>query len=362
MGMIRMHTTESTQHAPQQSSVPNENVVSIRRAVIDYQLKRHDIRAIADVNLTIKRGKITALVGESGSGKTTLASSILNCISEPGKLVDGEVVYYGRTPEERIVVNQLSKKEAERFRWSKVSMVFQGAQSALNPVMTIFEQFKETMKVHGWDKRARSYEARSREVLETVNLSADRVLKMYPHELSGGMKQRVMIAFSLLLSPDLIILDEPTTALDVITQHYIFNILKDINERMGISMLLLTHDIAIVAKFADYVGVMYAGQMMEFGDTLHVFANKLHPYTRGLINATPTLHGPIEAMKPIEGSPPDLRKPPAGCRFHPRCPQAVEACRTQVPDDVAVKAEYLVKCQLYAPSEQLSSEGGHRTS
>lgn len=357
-----MHTTINTEQAEQQSPNLNVNVVTIRQAVIDYQLKRHDIRAIAEVNLDIRRGKITALVGESGSGKTTLASSILNCISEPGKLVGGEVIYYGRSPAEQIVVNRLNKKEIDSFRWSKVSMVFQGAQSALNPVMTIFEQFKETMKVHRWDKKAKSYEERSREVLETVNLSADRVLKMYPHELSGGMKQRVMIAFSLLLNPDLIILDEPTTALDVITQHYIFNILKEINERMGISMLLLTHDIAIVAKFADYVGVMYAGQMMEFGDTLDVFKHKHHPYTRGLINATPTLHSPIESMRPIEGNPPDLRNPPAGCRFHPRCPQAMEACRTKAPDDVAVKSDHLVKCHLYTPGEHPLREGGHSSS
>lgn len=183
-------------------------------------------------------------------------------------------------------------------------------------------------------------------MLKIVNLDPDRTLKMYAHELSGGMKQRVMIAFSLLLNPDLIILDEPTTALDVITQDYILNILKRINREMGTSMLLLTHDIAVVAKFADYVGVMYAGKLVEYGDTLAVFEKKLHPYTAGLINATPSLYADLEGLKPIGGNPPDFVNLPKGCVFHPRCPKCMEVCKNYMPPDTFDSSGHLVKCHL----------------
>ena len=225
-------------------------------------------------------------------------------------------------------------------------MVFQAAQSALNPVMTVFEQFEETAREHrmGWDKKR--IEERTREVLEDVKLDADRVMKAYPHELSGGMKQRVMIAFALIFEPELIILDEPTTALDVITQDYIFKILQRINREKGISMLLMTHDIGVVAKFADYVGVMYAGRLMEYGDIRTVFKQRRHPYTAGLIGSTPSLIGSLDDMKPIEGNPPDLRDLPKGCVFSPRCPYRTDKCTEKEPEDY-IKDGCLLKCTRY---------------
>ncbi len=320
-------------------------IVRFQNVHIDYPLKKYTLHAVSDVSIDIARGKITALVGESGSGKTTLSSALIRCISEPGVIASGEILFCGKD-EEPIHVEKLTEKELQSFRWKRVSMVFQAAQSALNPVMTVKEQFLETMEEHGDTSPAAQKENRCKELLEYVKLDPDRILKAYPHELSGGMKQRVMIAFSLLLDPDLIILDEPTTALDVITQSYIFSILKEINREKGISMLIMTHDISIVAKFADYVGVMYGGKLMEFGAVRDVFKKRRHPYTEGLIGATPSIIHDISAIKPIEGTPPDIMNLPEGCVFWPRCVYFEERCRQQEPDTVVYPDGSKCKCLL----------------
>lgn len=324
----------------------NESIVTLENVIVDYKMKKYDIRANDNVSFEIKKDAITALVGESGSGKTTIAASIINCLVSPGEIISGKILFYD-VKEGTIDVRKLSKEETRKFRWEKVSMVFQGAQSSLNPVITIYNQFKETMKVHKKKIKEVQIKKRCLEVLDYVNLDAKRILKMYPHELSGGMKQRVMIAFAMLLEPKLIILDEPTTALDVITQDYIFNILKRINKEFGIAMLLLTHDIGIVAKYADYVGVMYAGRIVEFGDVYTVFEKSYHPYTRGLIQATPSLHLPVNQMKTIAGSPPDIMNLPKGCVFNPRCPKVMKCCYSEVPQDLYPQPNHLVKCHLY---------------
>lgn len=313
----------------------HENLVQLQNVTIDYQMKKFDIRAVTDCSLNIKRGKITALIGESGSGKTTLASSINDCISSPGKMVSGSVMLYdGENP---IRIEKLSEKEKETIRWSKISMVFQAAQSALNPTMTVWEHFYETYHVHAKEATKEEILMRSKELLEYVKLDPERVLTSYAHELSGGMKQRVMIAFALLLNPVMMILDEPTTALDVITQDYIFNILRDINQNRDVTMLLMTHDVNVVAKFSDYVAVMYAGRIMEYGPTREVFSAPRHPYTQGLLAATPSLTCDLSKLKAIPGNPPDLRNLPTGCVFHDRCPYAHETCRLQEPEYTVVE-------------------------
>ena len=332
----------------------SDNIAQFRGVSIDYPLKKYTIRAVTDVTFSLRRGQITALVGESGSGKTTLASSLIRCISEPGRVAEGEISFYGRTADGKIAetrVDLLTDKEMRAFRWSKVSMVFQAAQSALNPVLTVREQFSETLDAHEPKHSKEEKEARFRALLEYVKLDAERVLASYPHELSGGMKQRVMIAFALLLDPELIILDEPTTALDVITQNYIFTLLKKINRERGISMLLMTHDISVVAKFADYMGVMYGGRLMEYGSVAEVFRYRYHPYTRGLIGATPSIIGDISDMKPIEGSPPDLLNLPEGCIFSPRCPQCRAICMTQEPPMREFADGGKGKCYFYREGE-----------
>lgn len=321
-----------------------ENIVEIRGVSIDYQMRKYSIRAVTDVTLELKKGKITALVGESGSGKTTLASSLVRCISEPGKLVAGEILFNGKDGPVR--VDALPQKELRKFRWTKTSMVFQAAQSALNPVMTVKRQLFETLDAHALNLSVEEKEKRCRELLGYVQLNPDIVLASYPHELSGGMKQRVMIAFALLLEPELVILDEPTTALDVITQNYIFNLLKKINEEKGISMLLMTHDISVVAKFADYIGVMYGGRLMEYGRVEDVFLHRCHPYSEGLIRATPSIIGDIADMKPIDGNPPDLLNLPKGCVFSPRCPYCKEICKEQEPQFRHSFANTLCKCHF----------------
>ncbi|MDD5294100.1 MAG: ABC transporter ATP-binding protein [Candidatus Izemoplasmatales bacterium] len=329
-----------------------EKIVEFRNISIDYELKRAPLHAVKDVTLPIIRGKITALVGESGSGKTTLASSLLEVISAPGRVVSGDIMYYGQ--KSPINVTLLNEQALNRFRWKEISMVFQGAQSALNPIQTIRDHFRETYFVHHPKMKKQDAFARADrkaiELLTFVNLDSERILPMYPHELSGGMKQRVMIAFCLLLDPKVIILDEPTTALDVIVQGYIFKILKRINVELGISMLLLTHDIGVVAKFADYVGVMYGGRLMEYGTTREVFKEKLHPYSTGLIQSTPSLMVPIKDMKPIHGSPPDIYNLPHGCIFHPRCPHVMPICKESEPRDYQL-GQHMVKCFLRAGDE-----------
>lgn len=329
----------------------NENIVEFKNVSIDYPLRKFTLRAVNNATLNVKRGKITALVGESGSGKTTLSSSIIRCISEPGLIAEGEVIFYDKNGKD-VHVENLKKKELRHFRWEKVSMVFQAAQSALNPVMTIREQFYETLEEHETNLSLDEKEAKCRKLLDFVKLDTKRVLSSYPHELSGGMKQRVMIAFSLLLDPQLIILDEPTTALDVITQNYIFNILKDINRTMGISMLLMTHDISVVAKFADYIAVMYGGRIMEYGDVFTVFKNKRHPYTEGLIRATPSIIGDINEMKPIEGSTPSLLTWKKGCIFSTRCYRCTKRCIEQDAETIFNKDGSFVRCHLYKKGEK----------
>jgi len=329
-----------------------EYIIEFKNITVEYQMKRYNLRAVNDFSMKLPKGKITALVGESGSGKTTLASTLLNNVSKPGKIISGEIINYSQNEPYNIL--DLSGKALDQFRWSKISMVFQGAQNALNPIMTVFEQFYETLLVHRPKITIDEATKICVHYLELVNLDQEKVFKSYPHELSGGMKQRVMIAFSLLLEPELIILDEPTTALDVIVQDYIFRLLKKINQELKISMLLLTHDISVVSKYADYVAVMYGGKLMEYGSVKSVFGKQLHPYTEGLINSTPTLDKDIDMIKTIPGSPPDLLNMPSGCIFHPRCSRSFIDCPIKDPQLISTSGdEHFVKCLLYKDGEDL---------
>lgn len=319
-------------------------IVKLQDIVVEYQMKSGSIKAVNNASLNIERGKITALVGESGSGKTTLASTILSCLVEPGVLVNGKITFIDNS-HNVIIVNELSKDNLNAFRFEKASMVFQAAQSSLNPVMTVWQSYYETYHYHFPKVSKEVVLKKCKELLQYVKLDVDRVLMSYPHELSGGMKQRVMIAFSMLLDPDFIILDEPTTALDVITQDYIFRLLKRINTERNITMLLMTHDLNVVAKFSDYVGVMYAGEIVEFGKTSDAFKEKNHPYTEGLINATPSLYGDTSSLCSIPGNPPNLRELPDGCAFSPRCKYCQEICLTKHPS-IQYKGFSYIKCHL----------------
>lgn len=324
-----------------------DNVLQFEGVSIEYKMKDVSIRAVDKVTLPVVRGKITAIVGESGSGKTTLVSGILRNISSPGEMVEGDILFRGKDAPE-VSVGSLDKRALAAYRWSSVSMVFQASQSTLNPLMKIGEQFYETAYYHGVRQPYKEYRSHIAQLLESVRLDAPRVMDCYPHELSGGMKQRVMIAFALLLEPEVIILDEPTTALDVITQYYIFRILSEINREKGITMILLTHDIGVVAKFADYVAVMYAGRLMEYGTVYEVFDDRLHPYTDGLIRATPSLFADLSKMEAIGGEVPDLLALPDGCVFAPRCKACMEICKRERPQMHAAEEEHFVCCHRFA--------------
>ncbi|MGI6782023.1 MAG: ABC transporter ATP-binding protein [Acholeplasmataceae bacterium] len=326
-------------------------IAEFQNVSIDYEMKRITLHACTDISMKLPRGKITALVGESGSGKTTLASALLNCITSPGRVSSGKVLLHSEKNNQTIDVTELSVTELNLFRWNNVSMVFQGAQSVLNPIVTIFNQFYETLVVHGVNLSKKEARVRFVELLERLNLRPD-VLDAYPHEISGGMKQRVMIAFSMLLDPEIIILDEPTTALDVITQSYIFSLLKEINKEKGTTMLLLTHDIAVVAEYADYMGIMYGGRIMEFGTVEDVFNYKYNPYTRGLINSTPSIIRDNSEIKPIPGIPIDITSLPEGCGFAERCNKCMAICKERVPSDIFMGKDHFVKCHIYSKGDE----------
>lgn len=318
----------------------SENVIEIKRLSIEFPLRTGTIHAVNDVDFDIQKGKVTALVGESGSGKSTLASAILSVVSSPGRIANGSVNYNGSN------VLKFSKTELRDYKWKNVSMVFQAAQNALNPVMTIEEQMIETIKAHDDKMTVKDIITKASELLDYVRLEPNRVLKAFPHELSGGMKQRVMIAFSLLLNPELVILDEPTTALDVITQDYIFDILQKIHKDFNITMLLLTHDIGVVAKAADRIAVMYAGEIVEVGDIYEVFRDPQHPYTRDLIGAAPSLIDDITKRSPKIGAAPDLINLPPFCQYKTRCKYVCEKCEKEKPKAALRDGDHLVRCHL----------------
>ena len=304
----------------------SENILEIRNLTVKFPLYIGTIYAVNHVDLDIRRGSIMALVGESGSGKSTIAAALLKMVSNPGVIdPDSHVFYDGKD------ILKYDDRQIRRYRWAEVSMVFQAAQSCLNPVHTVGEQIIETYREHGDTRSEAALTEEALTYLSYVRLDGKRVLNSYPHELSGGMKQRVMIAFSLLLKPKVIILDEPTTALDVITQDYIFDILKKIHQDFGVTLILLTHDIAVVAKVATRMAVMYAGTVVEQGDIFDIFGHPAHEYTRQLIASAPSLLDDVNDRHSIVGSPPDLLKLPDGCYFAPRCSLCDGRCLTERP-------------------------------
>lgn len=327
----------------------NKSIISVKNVSVQFKLRKGTIRAVDNVSIELEQNKITAIVGESGSGKTTLASTFLNYVTAPGEITQGDIHFSDRN------VLELDEKQMQEFRWKKISMVFQAAQNALNPILTIEEHFLETFSHHYPHEKREDMVKKCTQLLENVRLDPVRVLASYPHELSGGMKQRVMIAFSLLLNPEVIILDEPTTALDVITQEYIFDILCRLHETINVTMVLLTHDIAVVAKVADNIGVMYAGCMVEYGDIFKVFENPLHPYTKGLIAAAPSLLDGYGERPDSNAVTPDLFNMPLGCPFFGRCEKAMDICRKSKPSMQDIDENHRVACHLY---DGIFGEGG----
>jgi peptide/nickel transport system ATP-binding protein len=305
--------------------VSERPLLEVRGLGADYGVSTDAVHAVIDASLTLRPGEVLGLAGESGSGKSTLAYAITRLLRAPGVITRGSVTFDG-------TVNVLTAGEAQlrRIRWSEIAVVLQSAMHALNPVMSIGAQLTDVLRVHRpeMDRRARS--GRAAELLAMVGITADR-LRAYPHELSGGMRQRVMIAMALALEPRIVIMDEPTTALDVVTQREILEELAGLRERLGFAVLFITHDLSLLLEIADSITIMYAGRIVEQASAGELFRAPRHPYTLGLLGSFPALHGPRVHMTGIPGSPPDLRNPPGGCPFHPRCPYVMDRCRRENP-------------------------------
>jgi len=312
-------------------------------------------RAVDGVNLNVRRGEILGIAGESGCGKSTLTTALLRLTRAPGYIDGGKILFYpnGRAPMDLL---QIGETELRAVRWRHLSYIPQGSMNSLNPVMRVVDQFADVMAEHG---TANASEARTLapELLRQVGLGPH-VARMFPHELSGGMKQRVIIAMAIALEPDLVIADEPTTALDVNVQRVIIQTLADLRDRMGMSLIVVTHDMAVHAELADRVAVMYAGDMVEIGGVRQIFKDPQHPYTQGLIRSIPHVGGERARLDGIGGNAPSPRNWPSGCRFHPRCPRAMSVCRETVPRllplvgrERAGEAPPLVGCHLYPESD-----------
>ncbi|MCB8944235.1 MAG: ABC transporter ATP-binding protein [Ardenticatenaceae bacterium] len=308
---------------------------------IGYKTAKGRVQAIRGVSLAFKSGESMALIGESGSGKTTLGLGIVRLLVKTAEIHQGSILY--RRNDKEVDVLHLNPEDLRQFRWQECAMVFQSALNAFNPVLRVWEQIWDTAKAHGWrDKEAVRQQAL--DLLNFVQLDAKRVIDAYPHELSGGMRQRVLIAMSLLLNPQILILDEPTTALDILTQRTIITLLRRLKEEKNFTMVFISHDLAIAAELADRIATMYAGRVVEVGPTEELFYSPRHPYTLGLIRAVPTVTGGFEELASIPGSPPDFINMPTGCKFHPRCGFATERCQQEEPDLEPVSDKHFTAC------------------
>lgn len=302
--------------------------LSVKDLWVEYQIERGVVKAVRGVSFDLKPEENLALIGESGCGKTTLGLALIRLLVKAASIRQGKVLYQ-RDGQTRDVL-ALSQRELRRFRWRECAMVFQSALNAFNPVLRIWDQIYDTARAHGMIMKD-EVRKRALTLLEQVQLDPGRVIDAYPHELSGGMRQRVLLAMSLLLDPQVLILDEPTTALDILTQRTIIDLLKQLKEVVGFSMIFISHDLSTAAELADRVATMYAGNIVEMGPVNDIFYRPVHPYTLGLIRAVPTVTGEFEDLRSIPGAPPDLVNPPSGCKFHPRCTYATEQCRGEEP-------------------------------
>ena len=292
-----------------------------------YSTRQGDIKAIEDVSFDLARGQSLGLVGESGCGKTSLANCLMRLLPDNARLVGGQVLLNGQD------LMSLSEEEIRKVRWSRISMVFQAAMNSLDPVYRVGRQVVEAIEAHEPETMAAEAREKVAALFRLVGLDPQ-LMDRYPHELSGGMRQRAVIAMALSCDPDVIIADEPTTALDVIVQDRILRELKDIQEKLNMSIIYITHDMAVVAEVTDKIGVMYAGRLVETGDTADVFRSPLHPYTAALMSSFPSVMGEKRPLGSLPGEPPNLANPPPGCAFHPRCAYATDLCREQIPPQV----------------------------
>ena len=315
----------------------NDNILEIKDLAIHFYTEDGDVAAVNGIDLALRHGDTLGLVGETGAGKTTTAKGILRLIpSPPGKIVSGKVLFDGENLLEK------TEKEMQKIRGGKISMIFQDPMTALNPVLRVDDQIAEVIQLHSSCSKSEALKG-ALEMLEKVGIPASRG-RDYPHQFSGGMKQRVVIAMALACNPKLLLADEPTTALDVTIQAQVLDMMKTLKDEFGTSMILITHDLGVVAETCDKVAVMYAGEIVEFGSLEHIFDETAHPYTKGLFHSLPSLDRKERRLKPIAGLMPDPTRLPEGCKFHPRCPFAEERCRTVNPKAAEISPGHFVKC------------------
>jgi peptide/nickel transport system ATP-binding protein len=321
------------------SGAVSKKVLEVRDLRVSYQTPRGPIRAVNGVSFFLKAGERLGLVGESGSGKSTTAMSLMRLLQPPAAIEGGEIFLDGKD------LLRLSEEEMRQARFAEIALIPQGAMNSLNPVMKVGEQLRDTMRAHMTARSKATLDPHIHGVLESVDLQAD-VMEAYPHELSGGMKQRVCIAMAILLKPKVIIADEPTSALDVVVQRQVMETLGRVQNELGASVILVGHDMGLMAQFVDRIGVMYGGKLVEVGPVRDIFKDPLHPYTQLLIGSLPTLASK-EMFRGIPGLTPSLLTPPPGCIFHPRCPQVMAHCSVEIPDLIEIKPERWVACHLY---------------
>ena len=315
------------------------HILEIENLDVHFPINIGTVRAVDDVSWNLRQGEVMGLVGESGCGKSTLGFSIQRLLRPPGQIVNGRILYHGQD------IVQMTEKEVLDLRGSKIAMIFQDPLTSLNPLFRIDQHYIETMLTHEKSLKKKEAFERAERMMESLGISPERLLE-YPHQLSGGMRQRIMIGLGLILQPDLLIADEPTTALDVIVEAQFLDLLADLQKKFDLTIILITHNLGNVAQLADRITVMYGGNIVEVAEANSIFENPLHPYTQGLLASIPNIKLEQPKLQTMPGSPPDLVNPPSGCVFHPRCPQAMGICKTKKPE-TKTEDDHLVSCWLY---------------
>lgn len=318
----------------------NDVLLKIEDLEVHYETRAGIVRAVDHVDLDVGRGETLGLVGESGCGKSTLGFSILRLVQPPGKIAGGQILFDGDD------LLQKTEREMIRIRGKRIAMIFQDPMTCLNPLQRIDDHFVETVRTHEKGVSAKEARQRAADLMDKLGIIAGR-LTDYPHQLSGGMRQRVMIGLALALNSDLIIADEPTTSLDVIVEAQILELMKGLRRDFNLTMILITHNMGIVAELADRIAVMYAGKLAEVAEAVALYDKPLHPYTQGLLKSIPNISLEAQKLETMSGSPPDLIEPPTGCRFHPRCPHAMEKCSAIEPPMKEIENGHRAACWLY---------------
>lgn len=332
--------------------MPQDILYSIRDLTVEYTTRAGTVKAVDDVNLDIRRGEILGLVGESGCGKSTLGKALMRLHTGPARIAHGELWFDGRD------LMTLPLNEMPEIRGAEIGMVFQDPMTSLNPVQRILDHLTETIQTHEPEVSEANARKRAEELIERLGIRRERITD-YPHQMSGGMRQRVMISLALSLRAKLVIADEPTTSLDVIVEAKFLDLLKELQKEFGLTILLITHNIGVVAEISDRIAVMYAAKLVELGEVDDVFANPKHPYTQGLLRSVPNIKLDGGELYKMAGAPPDLSHPPAGCRFHPRCPYVMDICRVESPPLEIIEKDQFAACWLYPSVMEKSVEKSH---